>query len=126
MQEDNHNLKKIASREPNNCKYIQVTDPVTKKTIFGICKTPDEGTQYTFWTRPALNEWGLTIKSMSKSLKGKANSSDINWKCSWVYNEDKNIFYSTVASRTLLNCDKIENEEATNLKNIYDIYKNPL
>ena len=123
MQEEPNKIKKPTSREPNECKYIQVTDPVTKKTIFEICKTPDEGSHYTFWYRPTTGDSGLTIKSIAKSAKGKSNSSDVIWKCTWVYNEEKNIYYSALASRNLLKEEKIVDGDADSLKAIYDVYR---
>jgi len=115
--------KRNVSREPNDCKYIQVADPVSKERIFEICKTPDAGNQYTFWTRTSCGDWGITIKSIAKSAKGKSNSSDVNWKCTWVYNAERAVLYPTPPTRTLLQSDKIEGEQAENLRKIYEIYK---
>jgi hypothetical protein len=115
--------KRAVSREPIDCKYIQVTDPNTKKALYEICKTPSEGSHYTFWYKPSNEDCGLTIKLIAKPTRGKSNSSDIIWKCTWVYNKEKHIFYSSLASRSLLTDPTIEGEDADKLFATYELYR---
>lgn len=114
-------IKPKFNRQPNDMKYIQVTDPCIKKKIFDICHPPDVGTQYTFWYCISTDSWGLTIKAMERNPKGK--TSEVVWKVSWVYNADKNILFSGLSSRNLLKETTIEGTNADSLKEIYEIYK---
>jgi hypothetical protein len=106
---------------PNDMKYIQVIDPCSKAKITAICKPPAEGSHYTFWHCISTDTWGLTIKLVEKSASGKTN--ETAWKVTWVYSNDKGIFYAAVTSRSLLKDTTIQGADAESLKEFFEIYK---